>query len=166
MYGTAGFILTPNWALGNYGHVGCLMRLNVNKYPPTTYEYMREPCACMCASSYSKVWLDRASLRFFVHPPWSQGVNFDAPITFCACSTQKVPQTKKRSHMQFPIALELFTQTLLIGSINRRDVTSLYKNLVKIKKTNFLRAAIQEPKFCVDRKQATSVAMGKVLTST
>ena len=46
-------------------------------------------------------------------------VNFDAPITFCACSTQKVPQTKKRFHMQFPIALELFTQTFLIGSINR-----------------------------------------------
>jgi hypothetical protein len=65
------------------------------------------------------LWLDRASLRFFVHPPWSQGVNFDAPITFCACSTQKVPQTKKGFHMQFPIALELFKQTFLIGSINR-----------------------------------------------
>jgi hypothetical protein len=69
--------------------------------------------------------------------------------------------------MQFPIALELFTQTFLIGFINRHDVTSPCKNLVlvKIKKTNFLRAAIQEPKFCVDRKQATSVAMGKVLAS-
>jgi hypothetical protein len=111
------------------------------------------------------LWLDRASLRFFVHPPWSQAVNFDAPITLCACSAQKGPQTKKRVHMKFPIAVELFTQTFLIGSTNRHDVTSLYKNLVKIKKTNFLRAAIQEPKFCVDRKQAMSVAMGKVLAS-
>jgi hypothetical protein len=67
--------------------------------------------------------------------------------------------------VQFSIALELFTQKFLIGSINRRDVTSLYKNLVKIEKTNFLRAAIQEPEFCVDRKQATSVAMGKILAS-
>jgi hypothetical protein len=46
--------------------------------------------------SFPPLWLDRASLRFFVHPPWSQGVNFGAPITFCACSTQKVPQTKKK----------------------------------------------------------------------
>jgi hypothetical protein len=60
--------------------------------------------------------------------------------------------------MQFPIAS-------LCKNLNRHDVTSLCKNLVKIKKTNFLRAAIKEPKFCVDRKQATSVAMGKVLAS-
>ena len=115
--------------------------------------------------------------EIFVHPPWSQGVNFDAPITFSfVClfyAKRPINQKKKtRAHMQFPKkktrvlgVLELFTKTFLIGFINRRDVTSLYKNLVKIKKTNFLRAAIQEPKFCVDRKQATSVAMGKVLAS-
>ena len=64
-------------------------------------------------------------------------------------------------HMQFPIALELFTQTLLIGSVNRAWRHPLYKNLVKI---NFLRHAIQEPIFFVDRKQTAAVAMGIVLT--
>jgi hypothetical protein len=55
----------------------------------------------------------------FNAPAKEQGVNFDALVTFCACSTQKVPQAEKRSHTQFPIALELFTQKFLIGSINR-----------------------------------------------
>jgi hypothetical protein len=29
-----------------------------------------------------------------MHPPWSQGVNFDAPITLFACSTENGPQIK------------------------------------------------------------------------
>jgi hypothetical protein len=44
-----------------------------------------------------------------------------------------------------------------------RDVTSPHKNLVKIKNTNFLRPAIQEPMFCVDGKQTMAVTMGMVL---
>jgi hypothetical protein len=37
------------------------------------------------------------------------------------------------------------------------------KPIAKIKKTKCLRPAIQEPMFCVDRKQATAVTMGVVL---
>jgi hypothetical protein len=77
------------------------------------------PGAHAAVQGLAHLWLDWTCFSILMHPPWSQGVNFDALITFCACSTQKVPQAEKRFHMQFPIALELFTQTFLIGSINR-----------------------------------------------
>ena len=54
------------------------------------------------------IWLDWTCFSILMHPPWSQGVNFDALITFCACSTQNGPQAEKMVHMQFPIALKLF----------------------------------------------------------
>jgi hypothetical protein len=70
--------------------------------------------------------------------------------------------------MQLQIALELFTQTPLIGSINRarRHLPTQKQKptaVVEIKKTSFLRLAIQEPIFCVDRKQTTAVTTGMVL---
>jgi hypothetical protein len=42
------------------------------------------------------------------------------------------------------------------------DVTSLYKNLVKNRKTNFLRQAIQEPIFLWLMQILKAVAMGVV----
>jgi hypothetical protein len=66
------------------------------------------------------VWLGWPCLRIKLYRrPGTEGSAFIYFLPSGVRSTQKVPGAPARSQASFPIALKLFTKTLLIGSINR-----------------------------------------------
>jgi hypothetical protein len=55
------------------------------------------------------LWLDWACFLILMHPPWSQGVNFDALINVCACSAPNSPPAEKNSPHAIPNRLKSYS---------------------------------------------------------
>jgi hypothetical protein len=71
-------------------------------------------------------------------------------MIFCACSMKNAPAASGMLPDDFRTKYEVLPPKRVLGAqAGCGDVTSLYKNLVKNQKTNFLRQAIQEPIFSV-----------------
>jgi hypothetical protein len=77
---------------------------------------------CLPGFISALTWTDRKFEMFFVHPPRSQEVNFDAPITLCVFFYAKSSTNQKKVPHAIPNRPEVIHTNVLIGSINRRDV--------------------------------------------
>jgi hypothetical protein len=87
-----------------------------------------------------------------VHKPQRGEANFDLPMLFCACSVQNTPGASEIRNTPGRLSQKnkkFYPQTCFGAHAGCGDVTSLCKNLVKNRKTNFRRQAIQEPIFPV-----------------
>jgi hypothetical protein len=96
------------------------------------------------------LWLGWTYLSKTVRKPQRGGVNFDPPMVFCACSMQNSLAASGMLPDDFRTKQKVLPPKRVLGAqASCGDVTSLSKNLVQHRTTNFRRQAIQEPIFSV-----------------
>jgi hypothetical protein len=108
-------------------------------------------------------WLGWAYQAKTVREPQRGGVNSDLPIVFWCLFYVKYSRCFRNTPGQLSYKIKSFTLKNVFGAqAGCGDATSLYKNLVKNRKTDFRRQAIQEPIFPVANEGLKAVAIGVV----